>query len=303
MARGAAAKHLCRRRRPSLRQARCLPHIRVGAPPAESEGGAEAERHPAIACENPAMPDESPPQNVYDDPDFFACYSQMERFGEGWVDAAERPDFLALLPDVGGLRVLDLGCGAGQLSRHIAELGAAEVIGVDLSERMLEVARSQYAHPSVSYRRDAIETADFPAARFDLVVSSLALHYVADYPVLARTIARWLAPGGVLVFSTEHPLYTARGSEDGWAKDDAGHTFGWVIDAYADEGLREQHWFVERVRRYHRTVGTMVNGLIDAGFVLERLVEPVGEAWLAAHPEAADERRRPVFLLMRARKS
>lgn len=66
-------------------------------------------------------------------------------------------DLLALLPDVNGRRVLDLGCGAGQLARHLATRGAAEVIGVDVSERMLECARTQWARPRASYQHAAIE--------------------------------------------------------------------------------------------------------------------------------------------------
>lgn len=220
------------------------------------------------------MPDAPEPQNVYDDPDFFADYSTMERFGAGWVEAGERPDFLRLLPDATRLRVLDLGCGAGQLAHHLAEAGAAEVIGVDISERMLEVARVQFAHPRVTYRRAAMEELEFPEARFELVVSSLAFHYVADYAALARSTARWLTPGGRLVFSTEHPLYTARGSEEGWVRDADGATLGWLIDGHADEGLREHRWFVDGVRRYHRTFETLMTGLLDAGLTVERVIEP-----------------------------
>src|SRR2546430_1333228 len=143
----------------------------------------------------------SDPQNIYDQPQFFAGYSQLERFGEGWTGALEQPVFLELLPDPTGRRVLDLGCGAGQLSYHLAQAGAAEVTGVDISETMLELARTQRNHPRVTYQLQAIERIDFPPQRFDLVVSSLALHYVADYRGLMRSIARWLTPGGVLVYS------------------------------------------------------------------------------------------------------
>jgi 2-polyprenyl-3-methyl-5-hydroxy-6-metoxy-1,4-benzoquinol methylase len=225
------------------------------------------------------------PQNVYDDPRFFAGYSGMERFGAGWTKAVEQPHFLSLLPDLGGRRVLDLGCGAGQLARHIAEGGAAEIIAMDVSERMLAIAREQFAHPRVTHRWQAIEEADFPAGRFDLVVSSLALHYVADYAGLMRRIAAWLTPTGVLVFSTEHPVYTARAEDDELK-----------LERYSDEGLRERTWFVEGVRRYHRTLATLVNGLIDAGLAVERVLEPVSAA-----PDAVD-RDRPWFILFRARK-
>lgn len=243
------------------------------------------------------------PQNIYDNPDFFAGYSTLERFGVGWERAAERSDLLALLPKVEGLWVLDLGCGAGQLARDLAAKGAAEVLGVDISERMLALARTEWAHPRVTYQREAIEKVVFPPARFDLVVSSLAFHYVEDYAGLISRIAEWLVPGGVLVYSTEHPVYTARLPGDGWVLDDAGRRTRWGLDCYADEGPREENWFVPGVRKVHRMLSTLINGLLDAGLVVERVVEPIpSEKWFQNHPQALDERRRPIFLLVRARK-
>lgn len=241
------------------------------------------------------------PQNIYDDPGFFAGYSTLERFGAGWERAMEHADVLALLPEVDGRRVLDLGCGAGQLARHLATAGAAEVVGVDVSERMLALARAEWAHPRVTYRREAVEAVAFPSARFDLVVSSLVFHYVDDYPGLVARIAGWLAPGGVLVYSTEHPIFTARLPGDGWVLDDAGRRARVSLDRYADEGAREETWFVPRVRKVHRMLATLLNGLLDAGLVIERVVEPMpSEQWLHDHPQFRDERRRPMFLLVRA---
>jgi SAM-dependent methyltransferase len=249
------------------------------------------------------VPPDERPQNVYDDPAFFAGYSSMERFGSGWNKAMEQPAFLVLLPEAAGRRVLDLGCGAGQLAFHLAEAGAAEVVAIDVSERMLAVARADRAHARVSYRREAIEALDFPGERFDLVVSSLAFHYVRDYRRLTGQIAGWLTPGGVLVFSTEHPIYTARGSADGWVVDQEGRRLAWALDDYAEEGPREHRWFVPDVRRYHRPLATLLNGLIDAGLAIERVLEPVpDQEWLRDRPHSVDERRRPMFLLVRARR-
>ncbi len=243
------------------------------------------------------------PQNIYDDPTFFAGYSKLERFGAGWERAAEHADLLALLPAIDGRRALDLGCGAGQLARHLATLGAAEVLGVDVSERMLALAQTEWAHPRVTYQRAAVEAVTFPPARFDLVVSSLVLHYVDDYRGLVARIAQWLTPGGVLVYSTEHPIYTARLPGDGWVLDEAGRRVRWGLDRYADEGARDETWFVAGVRKVHRTLATLINGLVEAGLVVERVVEPIPDAqWLRGHPQMADERRRPMFLLVRARK-
>lgn len=245
----------------------------------------------------------APPQNIYDDPGFFAGYSTLERFGSGWERAMEHADLLGLLPSAVGLRVLDLGCGVGQLSRYLAERGAADVIGVDLSEQMLALARADWAHPRVSYQRGALEDVAFSTGRFDLVVSSLAFHYVDDYTGLVKRIADWLTPGGVLVFSTEHPIFTARLPQEGWVLDAEGRRMRWGIDDYADEGARDEHWFVPGVRKVHRTVGTLINGLLEAGLVLERVVEPVpSDERLREQPEAREERRRPMFFMARARK-
>lgn len=226
------------------------------------------------------------PQNIYDDPQFFAGYSNMDRFKSGWGRAMEHGSIAALSGDVSGRRVLDLGCGGGQLAFYLAEAGAAEVVGIDASERMLDVARARWAHPRVSYRRESMEDADFSPGAFDLVVSSLALHYVRDYAGLVARIARWLTPGGLLVYSTEHPIYTARGSADGWVIGPEGTRVAWAIDHYAAEGPREHRWFVAGVRRYHRMISTLLNGLIDAGLAIERVVESApSDAWLRDRPQ------------------
>jgi 2-polyprenyl-3-methyl-5-hydroxy-6-metoxy-1,4-benzoquinol methylase len=250
------------------------------------------------------MEDGDRPQNLYDDPGFFAGYTQLERFQSGWGRGMEHHCFLELLGDVSGQRVLDLGCGAGHLAFSLAGAGASEVVAIDASERMLEVARARWAHPRVSYRRASMEDADFSPGAFDRVVSSLAFHYVEDYAGLVGRIERWLAPGGLLVFSTEHPIYTARASDEGWVTGPDGTRLAWVLDRYAEEGLREHHWFIPGVRRHHRTLATLLNGLIDAGLLIERVVEAApDDAWLEERPQDADERRRPMFLLVRARKA
>lgn len=249
------------------------------------------------------MPTDHPPQNVYDDPEFFAGYATLERFGAEWGGAFEHPSLMALLPDVVGSRVLDLGCGAGQLAYYLAEAGAQEVIGLDLSERMLQVARTERAHPRVTYVRQSMEGAAFGAGRFELVVSSLAFHYVEDYRGLMRRIAEWLVPGGVLAFSTEHPIFTSRVSDEGWIRDAAGEPQPWTINRYGEEELRRRHWFRDGVQKFHRMVSTILNGLTDAGLIIERIVEPMPtDDQLRAHPDWIHERTRPVFLLVRAMK-
>src|SRR5882724_4771224 len=120
-------------------------------------------------------------QNKYDDPEFFAKYSMMPRSTGGLDNAGEWHAFRALLPDLGNKRLLDLGCGFGWHCRYARQQQAESVVGVDLSEKMLTHARELTDDPRIEYRRSAIEDIDFPAYEFDVVISSLALHYVQHF--------------------------------------------------------------------------------------------------------------------------
>jgi hypothetical protein len=108
-------------------------------------------------------------------------------------------------------------------------------------------------------------------------------------------------PGaGRLAFSVEHPIFTANGTSD-WFTGADGTRLHWPVDRYRDEGERRTKWFVDGVVKYHRSVESYVNALLDAGLILARLEEPEAElAALAEHPEWRDERRRPPFLLLAA---
>ncbi len=157
-------------------------------------------------------------QNLYDDPDFFAGYSQFRRSREGLAGAPEWPTLRSMLPSLEGLRVLDLGCGFGWFARWAREMGAESVVGVDLSEKMLDRACALTHDPQVTYCQENIESLTLPDASCDLVYSSLALHYLEDFGAVCSTIRKLLVPGGHLVFSVEHPIYTAP-SHPGWRTD------------------------------------------------------------------------------------
>lgn len=118
-------------------------------------------------------------QNIYDDEAFFAGYAQLPRSIEGLAGAPEWPALRALLPELRGRRVLDLGCGYGWFCRWARDAGAVKVLGIDLSEKMLARARIHPADSAIRYRRSDLETLDLPADAFDVVFSSLAFHYVA----------------------------------------------------------------------------------------------------------------------------
>lgn len=236
-------------------------------------------------------------QNIYDDETFFAGYSRLPRSVEGLAAAPEWPALRALLPPFAGRRVLDLGCGFGWFCRWAREAGAASVEGVDVSARMLARAQAETADPAISYRRADLESFEPAPGAFDLVYSSLAFHYLADLERLLAATHRALAPGGRLVFSVEHPIFTAP-SNPGWVADAAGRQT-WPVDRYAAEGPRTTDWLAPGVVKQHRTVGTYVRLLVGAGFTLVHLEDWVpSEAQVAAHPEWACERERPAFMIV-----
>ena len=240
-------------------------------------------------------------QNIYDNPEFFAGYSRLDRSVEGLEGAAEWASLRALLPDLRGLRVVDLGCGFGWFCRWAREQGAAAVLGVDVSEKMLARARETTTDSAITYLRADLEHLELPEVGFDLAYSSLALHYIQDLVGLLGKVHRALIPGGRLIFSAEHPIFTAP-TNPGWLVDAAGRKT-WPVDSYLCEGPRRTDWLAEGVIKQHRTFGTYLNLLLRLGFALLHVEEwgPTDEQ-IAAHPSWAEVRQRPMFLLVSARR-
>ncbi len=238
-------------------------------------------------------------QNIYDDDEFFAGYSRLRRSVEGLDGAPEWPALRALLPDLRGRKVLDLGCGFGWFCRWARQQGAAHVLGIDVSERMLARCRAATADRTITYTRADMEQLELPADSFDLVYSSLALHYLENLSGLMSQAYRSLVPGGALVFSVEHPIFTAP-VEPGWSLN-AGGRKTWPVDGYLDEGPRSTDWLTKGVIKQHRTFATYINMLVGLGFLITHVAEwgPT-TAQIAAQPSWADERQRPPFLLVAA---
>jgi len=240
-------------------------------------------------------------QNIYDDPQFFAGYSQLRRHESGLNAAIDQPAMRSVLPPLAEKRVLDLGCGFGKMCRYAIEQGAASVVGVDISTKMLAKAREDTADPRISYLQSALEDLSFAPAGFDVVVSSLALHYVERFDSICANVKAWLAAGGAFVFSVEHPMVTAYPM--GRYLDEKGEKQHWPIDNYKLEGIRHTQWITDDVIKYHRSVETYVNTLIDNGFTITRLLEPEASAdAIRERPELHEESRRPTFMVIAARR-
>jgi len=239
-------------------------------------------------------------QNKYDDQQFFEKYSQMPRSIGGLDSAGEWAFFRSMLPELYDQRVLDLGCGYGWHCRYARERQARSVVGVDLSEKMLERAQAMTNDPQIDYRRLAIEDIEFAEEEFDVVISSLAFHYVERFDLICRKVNHFLAPGGSFVFSVEHPIFTALAAQD-WLYGPQGEKLHWPVDNYHEEGARVSRFLDDNVVKYHRTVAAYVNTLLESGFHISKLSElqPTQEM-LDNNPAWQEEIRRPMFLLLSA---
>lgn len=209
----------------------------------------------------------------------------------------ERPAMLGLLPQVKGLRILDAGCGSGWYAERLIERGAL-VDAVDGSASMVEFARARLAAlPPAAAGRISVRFADlgkelpFDTGTFDGAISPLVLHYLPDWRPALREIHRVLGPEGWLQFSTHHPAADAA-------------RFG-TRDYLAVERVTD-HWdWIGEVTFYRRPLSEIFDSLRDAGFTVERVVEPVPtDEFRIARPDAWREvMNRPEFLIIVARAS
>lgn len=250
-------------------------------------------------------------QNIYDQEPFFTAYSQLERSIHGLEGAPEWPSLRALLPELSGKRVLDLGCGYGWFCRFASDVGATHVLGLDVSHKMLaralDLTREELRggrdgrddRRRIEYRQADLEDVELPEDAFDVAYSSLAFHYLTSWPALIARVHRALTKGGRLVFSVEHPIVTAS-HDPVWIDRESGMRV-WPVDHFGDEGARSTNWLVQGVLKQHRTTGTYLNTLIAAGFTIAHV-----EDWMpkpeqvAARPDWAGEPDRPLFMLVAA---
>jgi len=227
---------------------------------------------------------------LYTDPTLAESYARVS--ATNLANAAyERPAVQALLGDVRGRDVLDAGCAAGGHAAWLAAHGAY-VTAIDASETMVRLARERTRGAARIVRADLRDALPFAAASFDVVLSSLTLHYLADWMPALREFARVLRDGGRLIVSTHHPLMTA----------------GNVADYFAVTAI-EEHWrsFAAEpvpVRFYHRPMERIVHDLLAAGFALQDLREPRPVPGTEARDPALAERfrTRPGFLIVDASK-
>lgn len=241
-------------------------------------------------------------ENKYDDDKFFEQYSHMTRSVMGLKGAGEWHALRELMPELIGKNMLDLGCGFGWHCKYAVEHGAKSAVGIDLSKKMIERAREINADPRIRYEVMSVEDFDYTAKEFDVVLSSLTFHYIDSFDTICRNVGSALVKGGDFIFSVEHPIFTAQGSQQ-WHTNDKGDIEHWPVDNYFSEGIRTTNFLGEQVHKYHRTLTTYINGLQANGFEIINLIEPKpDEQMLDTIDGMRDELRRPMMLIIAARK-
>ena len=242
-------------------------------------------------------------QNIYDNEIFFDGYRKLRGKEGNANELFEMPALFSLLPSLENKKILDLGCGYGGHCMEFVRMGAERVVGVDISQKMLEIARKENAHERISYLNMAMEDISAIDEKFDIAVSSLALHYVEDFEGVVKNIHSLLNEGGMFVFSQENPIVTCHSGGNRWTKDENGNKIHMNLANYGIEGERDTVWFVDNVKKYHRMISTVVNTLTENGFVIEKMIEPLPtEELLIKYPDHRDLLHKPDFMLIRARK-
>jgi ubiquinone/menaquinone biosynthesis C-methylase UbiE len=198
------------------------------------------------------------------------AYAKLAKDYENNVDTEsiagayyERPAMMNLLPhNMEKLAVLDAGCAAGWYSEQFLNLGA-DVTAIDLSPEMVEATRKRLGDKAKVMRHDLSEPLPFNDESFDLIVSSLTLHYIEDWELTFQEFQRVLKPGGQFVFSVHHPFmdFTSFKRPD-----------------YFTQELLEEEWNKKEAGRvkvvfYRRPLQSIIN-VTAKYFTLKQIIEP-----------------------------
>lgn len=239
------------------------------------------------------------------------AWIEMSRAGaDTYRDLVNTPAFIDLLPQVDGQRVLDVGCGEGHNSRQVRALGA-EVTALDVSSTFVRAARD--ADRSIEHLIADGTSLPFVDGTFDAAVAFMSVMDMPDPAAALVEMARVVRPDGFVQFSITHPAQCTWPRE--WVRDDEGRKVMLATGNYFDEGPVTETWTFgsasTEMRARHdpftitwtrRTLASWLNMVADAGLTIERVAEPVASAEVAGlHPEVADTRIAPYFLIIRAR--
>jgi SAM-dependent methyltransferase len=245
-------------------------------------------------------------QNIYDNKKFNEEYDKMrnENKGTNANDVIEIPIFRSLLPDLKEKTILDLGCGYGENEIYFKNKKAKYVLGTDISTHMIEIANKN-TQEGIEYKIIPMEEIEKINKKFDLVVSSLAFHYIENFDKLIKDIYNLLNENGYLIFSQEHPITSCIIYDNNLESKhiDINNKRYTLIKDYNREGMRIHHWNNCDVKKYYRNISTIINTLVKNNFVIEELNEckPTDEM-IEKNQKYINQFDAPYFLFIKAKK-
>lgn len=242
-------------------------------------------------------------QNIYDNQIFFDGYKKLRGNPYAMNDIVEKPALFSLAPNLQNKSVLDIGCGYGENCAEFIKMGASSVTGLDISIKMLEVAERENALLNIKYINKSMTDLNEITEKYDVVFSSLAVHYIEDFDKLVTDIYDLLNQGGYFIFSQEHPLTTALLTQNYWTLNEENERIHYNLTTYALEGERKVTWIVDGVIKYHRTMSSIINSLSNAGFIIDKILEPIpGKEIMEQCPSYKKYIHKPDFLLIKVKK-
>ncbi len=242
--------------------------------------------------------------NNYDNSVFFEKYRELRENECNYNNLIEQPAIKKLLPDLSGMTVLDLGCGYGNNCIDFISRGAMNVIGIDVSSKMLEIAKKENSNENIEYLQMDMCDINILPHKFDLIFSSLAFHYVENYKKLLHDIRMLLKDNGILLYSQEHPYTTAPQKGCSWTRDEYGNKIYANLSDYMYSGKRKVIFLNEMIEKYHRPLSEIFNLLIQENFIIKEVVEPIpDEAALTKRPDLIDEFHRTTCIIIKAQKN
>ena len=240
---------------------------------------------------------------IYDDKSFFDNYIDLRNDENNYNDLVEQPAMFELIGDVKDKKILDIGCGYGATTIKLAKNGARKVLGIDISEKMIEKGKRENSHEVVGYKVLPTDKLSDINDKFDLVVSCLVFHYIKDLKKLFTDISNLIESDGEFIFSMEHPICTASKCSRRWIVDQDENVERFLTDNYSEEDVRNTEWLGKSVTKYHHKLDTIFNALIEVGFIIEKVVEPQpDDAVVEKVPKMARGLQRPVFLIIKCKK-
>lgn len=247
-------------------------------------------------------------ENIYDNKSFFDNYIDLRNDPNNIAanEVVEMPAMYDTLPNLKGKRVLDLGCGIGNNCIKAVELGASYVLGIDVSKNMIDVARETNFNEKITYKVLAMENISSLNEKFDIVISSLAFHYVENYEKLISDIYELLNNKGQLIFSQEHPLSSGTILNEACnssSKLKLGGKEYKLLSDYNINGPRKVNWLGETYTKYHRNLSTLLNGIINHKFQICKVIEPIAsDKNLKLNPKYKNQLNMPYFMIIVAKK-